>query len=41
MEVAGEVGGVMTIISVVFGFLLTPFYYYKNEIEVMLELEKN
>ena len=39
MDAIGEVGGIMGVFGTVLVYILMPWYYYKNEIEVMLELE--
>lgn len=39
MEAIGEVGGIMGVVGTVLVYILMPCYYYKNEIEVMMELE--
>ena len=39
MQAIGEVGGIMGVFGTVLVYILMPCYYYKNEVEVMLELE--
>ena len=39
MEAIGEVGGIMGVFGTVLVYILMPCYYYKNEVEVLLELE--
>lgn len=40
MMVIGEVGGVMSVAGSILFYILKPFYYKRNELQVMLELEK-
>ena len=40
MMVIGEVGGVMSVVGSFLFYILKPLYYKRNELQVMLELEK-